>query len=53
MISITPNNAKIEVYSFENIIKKAKEFNEYKELCQVVQNKIGEKKGEEEILGEE
>jgi len=39
----------MEVYSFEKIMEKTKEFNEYKELYQVVQNKIGEKKGEKEM----
>lgn len=37
------------MYSFEKIMEKAEEFNKYKELYQVVQNKIGEKKGEKEI----
>lgn len=47
--SIRLHNARMEVYSFEKIMEKSEEFNEYKELYQVVQNKIGEKKGEEEM----
>ena len=40
----------MEVYSFENIMEKAEEFNEYKELYQVVQNKIEGKKGEKDVM---